>query len=219
MVLAGVVVIATGCSFSSDPTGTSFLCAQPPQTCPVGFHCVDGTCVERAADPADATPGAVDATMSDATLSGPDASICQRASQEPNSDGCSIASVDVTGAAHAGGVTMYGDTSTYINDLGSPTSDTQHCLGYTTIGADAFYRVDATSGETITSRVYGATWDTVLYLTGGCTTAAMCFTAANNLTSSGEQISYTVETTGTFYVVVDTAGTAKGCYAIDIRVD
>lgn len=219
--LAGLVAVATGCSFSSDPSGTGFLCEQPPKTCPVGFHCVDGTCVEGAADSADATPAAIDALMSDASTSGPDAmiDICQEATQAPNSDGCSVASVNVTEAAHNGGVTMYGDTTTYINDLGSPTSDTEHCLGYITAGADAFYRVDATVGETITAHVYGATWDTALYLTAGCTTGVACYTAADNLTASGEQISYVVETTGTFYVVVDTAGTAKGCYAIDIRVD
>ncbi len=191
--------------------------------CPVGFFCQDGECIEGGAPAGDAQ---VDAADDSDAMSAFDAmvtdalsvDICQEAMSAPNSDSCSVASVNVTEAARAGGVTMYGDTTTYINDLGSPPSQIA-CLGYITAGVDAFYRVDAVAGETISARVYGASWDTALYLTAGCTTGVTCFTGADTLNGTNEQIDYTVVANGTFYIAVDTSTTGVGCYAIDISIE
>jgi len=214
-----------GCSFQSSPSDTMFRCETAPFDCPTGFSCVAGECIAGGGG-ADGqvdgpvTDGApVDGSISDAQVTdalGVD--ICQEAISAPNSDGCSAASVDVTAAALAGGATVYGDSTSYINDLGSPTSQTPACLGYITAGVDAFYRVDALAGDMIRAKVYGATWDTVLYLTSGCTTGVTCFTAADNLTGTNEEITYNVLTNGTFYVVVDSTS-AGGCYALDVSIE
>ncbi len=214
--LAIAIVTLAACRFTDDPSGTSFDC---DQVCPDGFDCVGGQCV-RPGTGADAAvidaalPG--DATV-DAAGGPPDAMVdwCQAATSSPNADFCGGSSPDLTQAAHAsGGTTVYGDTTAYQNDLGSISTS---CGLLASAGPDALYKLSAKNGERLYVHLDG-TWDSVLYVSGGCTTGSACFAGQNQSGASGEEVTHTFDADATVYLAVDSYTTQGGCFALHVEL-
>ncbi len=208
------------CRFTDDPSGTSFAC---DALCPVGFQCVSGRCLPDGARPdaatvIDASPPADGADAAAVADSGPaDAMVdyCEAAMSSPNADLCNSGTPDITQAARApGGTTVYANTTSYQNDLGTPATS---CVGEATAASDAFYKVEAAAGENIYAHV-DAQWNTILYLTSGCTTGVTCYAGENNVVS-GEEVTHTMAQAGTVYIVVDADTYANfGCFALEVRL-
>ncbi|MBN2493577.1 MAG: PPC domain-containing protein [Deltaproteobacteria bacterium] len=78
------------------------------------------------------------------------------------------------------------------------------CTGYGTRGKDVIFRVDLTSGETVTATASGS-YDLSLYITADCSTSPMpvsaCLDGSDSF--SEETVSYQASTDETVYVVVD----------------
>lgn len=219
--LIAAALASGACAFDATPGPSGFLCERGG--CPPGYTCVDDRCIDRAlvSDASTSFDAPVFDARPPADADG-DGGIdwCAEAKQAPNTDDCSVSSLEVSALARqAGGVTLYGDTTDYINDLGSPPT---YCGLSVMGGADAFYRIDATAGEHIVARV-DASWDTALYLSTGCATGDTCPAGAGQDTpnTSGESIDYAVPANATYYLAVDTLGSGvayHGCYRVTIEL-
>lgn len=216
--LAIAIVALAACRFTDDPSGTSFDC---DQVCPDGFTCAGGHCV--------AGGSGVDASVIDASLPGdgavvadaaggpPDAMVdwCQAAKSRPNADLCGASSPDLTQAARAaGGTTVYGDSTLYQNDLGTISTS---CGLLASAGPDAFYKLSAKNGERLYMHLDG-TWDTVLYVSGGCTTGSACFVGQDLSGASGEEVTHTFDADADVYLVVDSYTNQGGCFALHVEL-
>ena len=169
----------------------------------------------------DAAPGAPDAPPApDAPAGTPDAgggSVCGMAAAAPDNDTCAAA-IDVTTAAGgAGGATVYGDTTGYVDDLIPPTPG---CIGYEMDGPDAIYAVQATAGRTLRATVTPEGWDVGVYILSTCSDAATCTVGADvGFSGDAETVDYVVPTTATYYVVVDGwATSAYGCFTLNVSI-
>jgi hypothetical protein len=205
-----MLLAIAGCSFDNPGDGP-FRCAEAG-LCPIGRSCVNGVCMPDDVDPADAAAvadGPTDDSEPAADAPPPDAMA--------NADLCGSMAVDITEAARAGTM-IYGDTSTYGNELGSPPSS-GNCLGYITAGPDAFFKIEARAGDRIIAGI-DAIWDTVIWLSDGCTTGAACLEAEDTTSASGEELVHTVAADGTIYLVIDSINSnAKGPYIVDLSID
>ena len=214
--LAIAIVTLAACRFTDDPSGTSFDC---DQVCPVGFACVGGTCMPpgTGADAAviDASLPADGAAVADAAGGPPDAMVdyCEAAMSSPDADACGGTTPEITAKARAaGGTTVYGRAVN--NVLGSIATS---CGLLASAGPDAFYMLQAKNGERLYAHV-DADWDTVLYVSGGCTTGAACFAGQNLAGSSGEEITHTFDADATVYLVVDSNTAIAGCFALHVEL-
>lgn len=212
-----LLALTTSCAFEGSYAGTSFKC--PTGECPTGFQCVAAVCQPTSASdagPADAAPP--DGAPATDASSGPDAAltVCQRAALAAPSDRCSQA-IALPGASSASGVTVYGDSTGYTNDL-APTIPAT-CSGAFESGPDALYTVTTTAGQRITATLTTEGWDGALYILAACSSSATCVKGANSIGTGSEMVSVVPPSAGTYHIVVDaTAATSAGCYTLDVKV-
>lgn len=152
----------------------------------------DARAVPDAPPPPDAEPGSPDAVPPPDAMTTPSGMV----------DTCAEA-LDLTAAATgAGGTTVTGDTTGYVNDVQPDSS----CTGYTPDGPDAIYVVTATAGQVLTATVTPTptAWDVSIYVTQGCTLTPTCLAGADVDAGGGpESVTHTVAANGAYHVVVD----------------
>lgn len=113
----------------------------------------------------------------------------------------------------ASGVLLTGDTTTYANDIDTPSS----CTGYGNDGPDAIYMLDLTAGRTLTATVT-ATWDISLSLVQPCTLSPTCV-AGVDASGGDEVLTRTITAPGVYYLAVDSyLPTVYGTYSLTVRV-
>lgn len=160
----------------------------------------------------DAPPGAIDARI-DAPPSAIDAGIDAPPGAAP--DTC-VQALDVTAAAMvAGGTTVTGDTTGYVDDV-RPAST---CTGFLPDGPDAIYSVTVNAGVTITAVATPTTgWDISLELVQPCAATPTCLDGSDVITGP-ETVMFTTTAQGTYYIVVDgyNPGVA-GPFSLNVRV-
>jgi hypothetical protein len=212
-----LILVGGGCTFDEDYGGTAFQCSPPENRCPAGQECVGGRCVVPGAPdaaPADAPPdAAADGSSPDAALG-----VCELAAMAPDNDGC-VAAREILGAGAPGGVTVYGDTRGYVNDI-APTVPVS-CSGNPENGPDAIYEIAATSGQTITATVSPEAYDVGVYILDACASGAMCLDGANMIGTGSEVATATVSATKTYFIVVDAnaaANPSAGCFALHVTL-
>ncbi len=194
---------ATGCSFDADYGGTSLRCPPASPRCPDGYACVNQVCTAGGAD-ADAAPG---------DGLGPDAGVCELAAMAPPNDGCGAA-IDLTAAALApGGTIAYGNTTGYTSDL--TPSTLPGCTESPEPGADAIYRLTLAAADSLVVTLSPQAWIGHVYVINACNATASCIGGG----AAFAQVTETIATAGTYYVVVDapTAG-AAGCFSLAVTV-
>jgi hypothetical protein len=229
-----LVALLGACSFEADYTGSKYRCGGNAGGCPPGFACTGGYC-EVPGD-ADAQPGDIDAAPGgDADPDQPDAGpvdVCAEAAAAPAADTCADAEArDLTAAAkRSGGIVVYGDTTGYANDLGSPAS---YCpaINVITAGNDAIYTVELEVGDRITASLQTEGWDSALYLTPVCDANMMCLAGDDKDFDPGtmsqpiEEIVHTAQTAGRLYLLVDSVRLAEsqsyafGCFTLHVIIE
>ena len=119
--------------------------------------------------------------------------------------------IDVTS-----GGTFTGDTTNANNDYSPIASGLGGCTGYTANSNDVTYRVTLGAGERLLAEL-DASWDASLYVVTDCAAAAStCVAGQDN--GNPEQIDFTATTAGTYFIVVDGYGAARGAYALDVSI-
>ncbi len=193
------LVALAACSFDRGYGDATVACSTSDPRCPDGYVCEGGICRDHRAD-ADASPG-------------PDASVCQLASGQPDNDRCADA-IPLT--VDAAGVTVYGDTTGYAGDVAPATLP--GCTGSVEPGPDAIYRVDLPAGATLTADLAPVGFDGAVYLLDGCSLTAACHGGADALgVGAIDHAVMTAPTAGTYYVVVDASmASAAGCYRLSL---
>jgi hypothetical protein len=180
--------------------------------------CAQGTGGEDEID-ARATDGAsvdVPQSTTDARIDGPmpiDAAIDAPSGAVP--DTCAQAQDITAGAMMAGGVTITGDTTGYIDDVRPDSA----CTGFLPDGPDAIFSVTVNAGVTITAVATPTTsWDISLELVQPCAATPTCLDGSDVI-SGPETVTYTTTAQGTYFVVVDgyNPGVA-GPYSLNVRV-
>lgn len=224
-----LLVIAAACARGLGPAGFTADAASPDASAARA----DGPPADLAANdsvtPADGPPGhdappadgepTADAPPADAEsdASPADAAVnaCTAAATLPNNDTFASAIDLSAGAAAPGGVTTYGDTSGYADDA-RPSCGT----GFSFDGADAFYQVSATAGQSIRVDVTPVAWDVAAYILQECTSAAACVVGVDaELAGRTETLSHTFSTSGTYCIVVDGYNPGKeGCYTLHVEL-
>lgn len=123
---------------------------------------------------------------------------------------------DVTAAAMvAGGTTVTGDTTGYVDDVRPASS----CTGFLPDGPDAIYSVTVNAGVTITAVATPTTgWDISLELVQPCAATPTCLDGSDVITGP-ETVMFTTTAQGTYYIVVDgyNPGIA-GPFSLNVRV-
>ncbi|HUQ06398.1 MAG TPA: PPC domain-containing protein [Kofleriaceae bacterium] len=157
---------------------------------------------------ADAPPGSVDA---------PPAAVDAGTDAPPGAapDTCAQAQDVTAGAMVAGGITVTGDTTGYVDDV-RPASA---CTGFLPDGPDAIYSVTVNAGVTITAvATPTTTWDISLELVQPCAATPTCLDGADAI-SGPETVTFTTTAQGTYYIVVDgyNPGVA-GPFSLNVRV-
>ena len=198
------LLAASACRISTNFDDTVFTC--PGQSaCPDGLLCVDEICVV----PADAGGGDGDGGSPDAALT-----VCERAAQADNNDGCNVAIDLTTAALAAGGTTAYGDTTGYAGDL-SP-STLAGCTGSAEPGPDAVYEIDALAGDMLHASLTTEGWNGAIYLLDGCSTSAACLGGSDELAGI-EEADIVIDAADLLYLIVDSTG-AAGCYTLEVEL-
>ncbi|MBP9204852.1 MAG: hypothetical protein KBG28_12855 [Kofleriaceae bacterium] len=195
------------CGFDADYAGTRLRCPGSSPACPPGFTCVAEVCT-----PADET---VDAS---ARTDGPTGSVCERAAAAADNDRCAAA-IDLSAAARAaGGATVYGDTTGYAGDFAPVVLP--GCTGSVAPGPDAVYRLDLQAGDQLDLTLAPELHDGAVYLLAACGAAATCVGGADTFGPGAiDEVSLTISTTTTYYLVVDASiVTAAGCFTLTVRV-
>ncbi len=127
----------------------------------------------------------------------------------PNDD-CSGA-IDAT----AGG-RFSGDT-TSARPLYSPVaSGGRSCTGYRADGPDVTYRVDLAAGERLEATL-DALWDASLYLVTNCAQAGDTCVAGSD-SGNPEAIRFVAPRAGTYFLIVDGYGGARGRFDLDVQI-
>lgn len=217
-ILSLVLAVLAACALDVDHRGTHYLC--PDERCPAGFHCVGGVCVEEDAGgpgPVDAGAGA-DASPIDAPP-GIDAplTICELAALASDNDRC-VEAIDVTAAALAGGTTVYGDTTSYADNLDPAIPAT--CTGSPESGPDAIYQLAVQAGDQVHVDLTPEDWNGALYVLDDCASSATCLDGSDGLgVGTQESLDVTPTVAGTLYLVVDSSATSSaGCFVLDVQV-
>lgn len=126
----------------------------------------------------------------------------------PISNDVCAGAVDVT----AGG-SFAGDTTNATNDYNPGANG---CTGYQEASSDVAYRVSLAAGERLQASL-SATWDAALYLVSDCANVTgTCLTGQDN--GNPEEIDFTAPTAGTYFMIVDGWGTARGTFALDVSI-
>jgi hypothetical protein len=195
--LACLALAAVACRIHTpDFDDTTFACSEQDMTCPEGLTCNGTICV-------DDTPDA--GTEVDA----------DEACQPADNDACANA-IDVTAAALAG-VTLYGDTTGYANDL--VPSVLPGCTESPEPGPDAIYRIDAQAGDTVHATLTPVGWNSALYLIDGCSGTATCLGGDDQFGSSTDEATIAITTADTYFLVIDSSTTSgAGCYTLQLEL-
>lgn len=129
-------------------------------------------------------------------------------SAAPISNDTCMGAIDVT----MGG-SFSGDTTNAANDYNPGSGG---CTGYQEASNDVTYRVTLAAGERLQASL-SATWDAALYVVSNCAMAATsCLVGQDD--GNPEEIDFTAMNAGTYYVIVDGWGTARGTYTLDVNI-
>jgi hypothetical protein len=176
---------------------------------------------------ADAAPGMPDAPPPAPDAAAPDAApmsdagtitVCAEAALLADNDACAAA-IDLTAAATMpGGVTTYGDTTGYADDLEPPSACTG---GFVQDGPDAMYTLTATAGQTLTAVMTPVGYDGSIYLVSKCNDATSCVAGVDDgFTGGAETLVYPVPSTGSYTLVVDAfTSMLAGCYTLHVKLE
>lgn len=127
----------------------------------------------------------------------------------PN-DQCSGA-IDVTS-----GGTFQGTTINATGDYTPNASGLGGCTGFTANSRDVTYAVTLAAGERLQASL-DAPWDASLYVVTDCAMAASsCVAGQDN--GNPEQVDYTATNAGTYFIIVDGYGSARGAFTLDVTV-
>jgi hypothetical protein len=200
--LACLALAAVACRIHTpDFDGTDFACSEDEPECPAGFSCRGGMC-ER--DDVDAGEGADAAADANETC------------QPVDNDACASA-LDVTTAALAG-VTLYGDTTGFANDL-SP-SVLPGCTESPEPGPDAIYQIDALAGDTLHATLTPDGWNSALYLIDGCSGTAACLGGDDAPGTGIDDATIPIAANDTYFLIVDASLAAgAGCYTLELSLE
>lgn len=112
----------------------------------------------------------------------------------------------------AGG-SFTGDTTNATNDYNPGAGG---CTGYAAAANDVAYSVTLAAGERLQASLT-ATWDASLYVVSNCAmAAATCLSGQDD--GNPEQIDFTAAQAGTYYVIVDGWGAARGTFSLDVSI-
>ena len=108
--------------------------------------------------------------------------------------------------------TIKGDSAMATNTVNLPSTG---CTSKDTEGPDMFYAVTLSAGKTYKITATPASgYDLAVYLLKGCGSPVSCVAGADSAYSgSADKASYSVTTTGTYYIGVDTSYAASSSYA------
>jgi hypothetical protein len=144
---------------------------------------------------------------------GPDASVCDLATHD--NDSCT----GIKELVH--GETVYGDTTGYTSDQNLLATD---CTSNVSNAGDAVYKVEATTGQTITATLTPdgpGDWDPALYIVDACVSPT-CLVGSDQLGANlSEQVELPVSADATYYIIVDGAtpiAAYEGCYVLTVEV-
>ena len=114
-----------------------------------------------------------------------------------------------------GGV-FTGDTTHARNDYTPLQSGFGGCTGYSAHSNDVVYRVTLQPGERVQASL-DAAWDSSLYLITDCANASgSCVAGQDN--GNPEQIDFTSQAGGTYFLIVDGYGSARGPFTLTVSV-
>lgn len=119
--------------------------------------------------------------------------------------------LDVT----AGG-TFTGDTTNAAADYTPIASGAGGCTGFNANSNDVAYSVVLQAGERLQATLT-ATWDASLYMVSDCSNiAGTCVAGQDN--GNPEVVDFTAQTTGSYFIIVDGYGVARGAFSLDVSV-
>jgi hypothetical protein len=193
-VLALLALASSGCFVDLDFAGTRFRCAESGE-CPDGYQCVQDECL------AASLPSDAGATADAANL-------------DPPGDAGGTTS-DATIAATCGAIDLQLGTSHLGNTIDSPAVDAGLCTD--TSGPEVFHRLVLGEGDVpatvrVTTALGGTNYDAVLYARSDCEQAET--ELACNDDGDGDTITFTAETAGSYYLIVDSHTGGAGNYEI-----
>ncbi|MBI4508276.1 MAG: hypothetical protein HY698_01485 [Deltaproteobacteria bacterium] len=184
------------------PSDGSPIDARPPDAAPPD------------ARPPDAAP--IDASPPD---SGPPRTPCEEAALRPNNDTCAKAIQLEARPASAGGVTTYGSTVGYADNLNPDRACTS---SISEDGPDAIYSISAINGQRITAKVTpSGVFDPAVYVVTNCSDDRTCVAGRDSeFAGEAETVVYVVPATGTYFLVIDAYfADETGCFTLNVSVD
>ena len=121
----------------------------------------------------------------------------------PNNDVCDGASF-----LPCGPVQLTGDTRCYNNNYTPLASGTGGCTGFTALGRDLVYKINASVGDNL-NLVYTSTADGSIYLVTDCTNPTGTCVNGQDSTLAGapELFVHTFAAAGVYYLILDSFGT------------
>ncbi len=130
----------------------------------------------------------------------------------PSNDVCSGAIVLI------GTGSLDGDTAPYANDYDPGSGGCTD--GYPEAGNDATYVVDLNAGDTISMTYTQHNLDGAFYMVTDCSNVAGTCVAGADATVTGqpETIYFTVPTTGTYYIILDSYTAGGGPWTLDYNL-
>jgi len=125
----------------------------------------------------------------------------------PDNDTCEGAEATGYFFARCTAGSTYGNT----DDAADNYSPTNNCTGYSAYGNDVVYYMDLEAGDTVAFTYTQLVWDASIYILTDCGNMNSCVAGADG-TVSGEPevLSYSVPTTGRYYLVLDAWSTDQG---------
>jgi hypothetical protein len=117
--------------------------------------------------------------------------------------------------ARAGGL-FVGTTQSARDDYSPRASGSGGCTGHAAAGGDVVYRVVLAAGERLRASL-DAAWDASLYLVTDCAMpAASCVAGQDD--GNPEALDFVAPAAGTYFLVVDGAGGARGAFTLTVSV-
>ncbi|NOT34250.1 MAG: hypothetical protein HOP12_08795 [Candidatus Eisenbacteria bacterium] len=116
-----------------------------------------------------------------------------------------------------GNLSLSGGTQCYTNNYTPLASGTGGCTGFTALGRDVVYRIDAGQADQL-NVTYTSSGDGSIYIITDCNNPTTTCVAGADATLGGapEVLSYVFPTAGTYYLVLDTFGTnSSGFWTLD----